>query len=59
MEKWLSRRQIQDVKCPRCWAKPGRWCTDERGPRPTSHPERLEYALVLHGRRPLGRVEVD
>jgi hypothetical protein len=53
MAKWLKKNQIRGVQCPRCWAKPGKPCSDEKGPRERCHSERLKKALVIHGRLPL------
>lgn len=51
--KWLKKGQIREVRCPRCWAKPGNPCSDEKGPRERCHAERLKKALVLNERLPL------
>jgi hypothetical protein len=49
---WLTKWRIQDAKCPRCWAKPGKPCSDQNGPRDSNHAERVEYARVIYGFRP-------
>lgn len=53
--KWITKPQISDVKCPRCWAGVGKRCSDEKGPRERCHAERLKYALEVHGLRPRAR----
>jgi hypothetical protein len=46
--RWLTKRQIQDVKCPRCWAKPGDPCHEPHGPRANAHAERVKYAVRIN-----------
>jgi hypothetical protein len=53
VKKWLTSRDIKDVKCPTCWAGVGKPCSESGGPREKCHVERLKYALVIHGRLPL------